>query len=215
MATINGDSGNNNLLGTILADEIRGFGGDDFIQGLDGDDRIFGDNGGAAQPNDGNDTILAGNGNDNVQGNGGNDFISGGSGSDTLSGGRGNDDLRGGTGSDFLNGGLDNDILNGFGSTSDSQIDDLVGGGGADTYVLGDAIKAFYTGNGQHAIIRDFSSAEGDKIRIKGSVSQYTFNQGNFGLGGGSFDTEISLNGNRIAVIQDVVNVPNSAFISL
>ncbi|MBD3886361.1 calcium-binding protein [Phormidium tenue FACHB-886] len=215
MATINGDQFNNNLSGSFLVDEIRGFGGDDFIEGLNGDDRIFGDNGGAAQSNDGNDTILAGDGNDNVQGNGGNDFLSGGSGNDTLSGGRGNDDLRGGTGSDFLSGGLGNDILNGFGSTSSSQIDTLLGGEGADTYVLGDAVKAFYTGNGQHAIIRGFSSAEGDRIRIKGNVSQYTFTQGNFSLGSGALDTEIRLNGNQIAVIQDVVNVPNSAFISL
>jgi Ca2+-binding RTX toxin-like protein len=214
MSIINGDGLNNNLPGTALSDEIRGFSGDDFIEGLDGDDRIFGDNGGAAQSNDGNDTILAGNGNDNVQGNGGNDFISGGSGNDTLSGGRGNDDLRGGIGSDFLSGGLGNDILNGFGSTSGSQIDDLLGDGGADTYVLGDAIKAFYTGNNQHALIRGFSTAEGDTIRIKGNVSQYTFQQGNFGVGNSSFDTEISLNGNRIAILQDVVNVPNSAFIS-
>ncbi|MCC3465008.1 MAG: hypothetical protein JGK37_03000, partial [Microcoleus sp. PH2017_06_SFM_O_A] len=36
---ITGTNGNNNLIGSLQADTIRGLGGNDFIQGLDGDDR--------------------------------------------------------------------------------------------------------------------------------------------------------------------------------
>ncbi|WP_293281417.1 calcium-binding protein [Microcoleus sp. PH2017_36_ELK_O_B] len=213
---ITGTNGNNNLIGSLQADTIRGLGGNDFIQGLDGDDRIFGDNGGAALPSDGNDTIFAGNGNDNVQGNGGNDVLFGGTGNDVLSGGQGNDVLNGEAGSDFLTGGLGNDTLNGFGNQSGSQVDDLLGGGGADTYVLGNFSTAFYTASNQFALIRGFAPGEGDKIQIKGSLSQYTLRKDrDLQLGGSAFDTEILLNGNRIAVIQDTINVPNSSFFSV
>lgn len=213
---ITGTNGNDNLIGSLQADTITGLGGSDLIQGLDGDDRIFGDNGGAALLTDGNDTIFAGNGNDNVQGNGGNDLIFGGAGNDVLSGGRGNDVLNGQPGSDFLNGGLGNDTLNGFGNQSGSQVDDLLGGGGADTYVLGDSFTAFYTASNQFAIIRGFAPAESDKIQIKGALSQYTLRKDrDLQLGGSAFDTEILLNGNRIAVVQDTINVPNSSFFSV
>jgi hypothetical protein len=82
--------------------------------------------------------------------------------------------------------------------------------------VLGDVFTPFYTASNQFALIRGFSAAEGDKIQIKGSLSQYTLRKDrDLQLGGSAFDTEILLNGNRIAVLQDTINVPNSSFISV
>jgi Ca2+-binding RTX toxin-like protein len=42
MAMVNGNSGNNTLNGTNLADEIYGFGGNDILIGRDGDDILEG-----------------------------------------------------------------------------------------------------------------------------------------------------------------------------
>ncbi|MFC7498210.1 hypothetical protein ACFQRC_03135 [Enterovirga sp. GCM10030262] len=45
MAMIDGTSGNDTLLGTILDDELRGLGGDDLLRGRAGDDRLNGGSG--------------------------------------------------------------------------------------------------------------------------------------------------------------------------
>ena len=74
----------------------------------------------------------------------GNDLMIGGTGSDSLNGGDGNDRLDGRAGDDVLNGG--------------AGIDRLAGGDGADSFVL-DTLAARSADN-----IRDFRSADGDKI---------------------------------------------------
>ena len=92
----------------------------------------------------------------------------------------------------------------------------ILGGGGADTFVLGNSSTAFYTASNQFAIIRLFAPGEFDKVQIKGSLSQYTLRSDrDLQVGTGAFDTELLLNGDRIAVFQDTVNVPNSSFISV
>ena len=87
--------------------------------------------------NDGKDFLYGGNGNDILFGQGGNDL---------LDGGNGNDILLGGTGDDTLIGGQGNDIL--------------IGGAGKDTFIW----KAGDYGND---VIKDFKSAEGDRIDLK------------------------------------------------
>ena len=59
------------------------------------------------------------------------------------------------------------------------QIDTLTGLAGADIFVLADSRGVFYNdgntssqGTNDYAIIKDFSSANGDKIQVKGG-SQY------------------------------------------
>src|ERR1700716_4072602 len=74
MAILNGDEGNNTIVGGSDNDLIQGFGGNDFLQG-----------GGGA------DTVLGGTGNDAVDGNDGNDSVEGGAGNDTRTGGGGTD----------------------------------------------------------------------------------------------------------------------------
>ncbi|PBJ94152.1 hypothetical protein CMV24_18205 [Pseudomonas plecoglossicida] len=87
--------------------------------------------------NDGNDILTGGNGNDILFGQGG---------IDRLDGGRGNDMLLGGSGDDFLTGGHGDDTL--------------IGGAGKDTFIW----KAGDYGND---VIKDFKSAEGDRIDLK------------------------------------------------
>ena len=87
--------------------------------------------------NDGKDFLNGGNGNDILFGQGG---------IDQLDGGKGNDILLGGSGDDVLIGGQGDDIL--------------IGGSGKDTFVW----KAGDYGND---VIKDFKSAEGDRIDLK------------------------------------------------
>ncbi|MFN3217342.1 MAG: hypothetical protein ACE367_12675 [Acidimicrobiales bacterium] len=94
-ATLDGNAGPNDIVGTSGNDLIRGFGGDDDLYGREGDDRI---RGGAGRDDiygeDGNDRLFGGPGNDDIEGGPGNDRIFGGSGEDDLYGGPGNDRIR-------------------------------------------------------------------------------------------------------------------------
>ncbi|NJP10244.1 MAG: calcium-binding protein [Leptolyngbyaceae cyanobacterium RU_5_1] len=160
----------------------------------------------------GNDTIFGGNGNDTLKGYDGHDFISGDAGNDRIEGETGNDILIGGFGNDTLKGGMGNDRLNGYGTfaNNDGQFDILEGGAGADTFVLGGGWGVSYneTGDG-YAIIADFNYGEGDKIEVKGSISQYKLEYTSVsGIGGSALDTEIYFlrapgNWERIGIVQD------------
>jgi serralysin len=88
---------------------------------------------------------------------------------DTFFGAGGNDTLLGGSGSDRLNGDDGNDLLDGtidagtrLRGVSDG-FDLLIGGKGADTYVLGDGQN--YLG-AEYAEIVGFSWQQGDKLRV-------------------------------------------------
>lgn len=101
----------------------------------------------------GPDIILGRAGDDNLSGNSGNDFIHGGPGADSLFGNDGNDTLDGADGG--------NDILNGANN--------------ADTFVLGTESVRYYStsGNADYATIQDFRPSLGDRLRLKGSGSEY------------------------------------------
>lgn len=101
MATINGTSGNDIRVGTLLADIMNGFAGNDTLVGLAGNDVLNGD---AVLGPYGNDNLIGGDGNDTLNGRGGNDW---------LIGGRGNDILNGGTGIDTAD--YSNRSINGIG----------------------------------------------------------------------------------------------------
>ena len=111
MATIEGSSISETLLGTESEDLIFGFDGDDTIYGYGENDILSGDSG--------NDIIYSGSGSDRVYGNSGNDLLEGSSGDDYLNGDSGNDTLTGGTGADAIQGGEGNDIFK-YDSVSDS-----------------------------------------------------------------------------------------------
>jgi hypothetical protein len=108
----------------------------------------------------GNDTIAGSTGNDNLAGGRGNDTIIGRQGNDTLTGGGGNDIIFGGSGDDVLNGTGDNG--NGSSSRGVNEQDLLVGGSGADKFILGDSKGSYYLGdkNNGFAKIQDFSTSD-------------------------------------------------------
>ena len=206
-ANSSGSHGVDTIIGTALDniltagdsdDTVSGAGGNDLLQGHLGDDTL---NGG-----DGADRLFGGRGNDVLNGDSGNDVLHGQPGTDTLNGGAGNDRLLGSSGADTLNGGSGNDVLNG-GSGNDSLMggagidrllglsgddtlsggglavgerDFLIGGNGADTFVLGTSLEGVLYAGGQgrrgsldRAIIQDFDLTEGDVIQLVGSGEDY------------------------------------------
>ena len=79
MATIDGTSGDDILIGGSEDDLILGLDGDDLLEGQAGDDTLDGGSG--------DDTLDGGNGDDLLEGQAGNDTLDGGSGDDMLFGG--------------------------------------------------------------------------------------------------------------------------------
>ncbi|MEH2247469.1 DVUA0089 family protein [Nostoc sp.] len=128
--------------------------------------------------------IFGTTGSETINGTSGNDTLDGNFGNDILNGGGGNDSLQGGPGNDILNGGSGNDILIGVWPGSPlppglGETDNLIGGAGADTFVLGDAVNVFYDDNsttspgfGDLATINDFDSSQ-DRIELKGPPQDY------------------------------------------
>lgn len=100
-ATITGDPGGGDVIGTPGRDVI-----------------VLGDGWDSADGRGGNDVICARGGPDNVRGGPGRDLLLGGDGNDNLYGQGGKDNLSGNSGSDRLLGGPSDDVLNG-GSGSD------------------------------------------------------------------------------------------------
>lgn len=110
--------------------------------------------------NNGNNVIVGNDGSNRVYGYGGDDRLAGGLGSDQIDGGAGNDGISGEAGDDRLYGGDGNDQLNGGAGR-----DIVVGGAGADLHLFRDG--DFGGADPSSAdIIRDFSSSEGDRIRL-------------------------------------------------
>lgn len=98
---------------------------------------------------------------------------------DTLYGGKGNDVLDGGSGNDYLDG-TRTGYYNTTG-TGQGEYDVLIGGSGADTFVLGSNAVVFYDdlltgdlGMDDYANILDFEIAEGDRIQLHGNSTEYS-----------------------------------------
>ncbi|MGD1701812.1 calcium-binding protein [Dapis sp. BLCC M229] len=191
------------------------------LEGTDEPDEIFGNNGNdIALGNVGNDSIFGGSGDDELSGGLGNDYIEGGSGGDTINGDTGNDLLLGGRQNDILSGGNGDDILIGAGLNPIPQpadpdftpppgideIDNLTGGTGADTFVLGDVDRVYYdddnnslfsdSGLSDYALITDFTDGQ-DTIQLYGGVT-YEIRTVNIG----------SINGTGIYVDKGTINFP-------
>ncbi|MEH2247470.1 calcium-binding protein [Nostoc sp.] len=131
-----------------------------------------------------NNFLFGNTANNTLNGSGGNDTLDGNFGNDILNGGDGNDSLQGGPGNDILNGGPGNDTLIGVFPGSPlppglGETDNLIGGAGADTFVLGDAVNVFYDDNNTTspgfedlATIIDFDSSQ-DQIELNGLPQDY------------------------------------------
>ena len=198
---------------TINDGTYYGILGDDFWQlsldtpigyGRTGNDTLYGSD-------DSEDTLYGNRGNDSLFGNGGDDLLVGGYGNDALYGGDGRDQLNGGAGNDVLYGGDDidelsggagNDYLNGYGIGTGFKFDTLEGGTGADTFVLGEDFVYYLEEGDQFAVITDFSRAEGDKLQVFGSISDYSLEVDyNFGI------TLVNYQGESIAYTENVTDL--------
>ncbi len=184
--TIYGNNGNDRLFSGTANDYVRGGNGNDFINGWRGNDRLYGDSG--------NDTINGSYDDDRVYGGSGNDILNGGSGDDTLVGGGGNDTLTGADAS-VVTGDGDIDVL-----TSSSTLDQ-------DVFVLGNGTNIFYDGAGlDYAHITDFDrfGSLHDTIRLTGSSSDYTLNNGVIGGVNGALIGKNNGSGEIIAVLEGI-----------
>jgi Ca2+-binding RTX toxin-like protein len=217
-------------LGTDGNDVMRGLGGDDFIIGGEGNDNIFaGDGDDTVTGQEGDDRIFLGRG-DDVSSNsdafseledgptgqlaGGDDLIRGGAGADkiidvlganTLYGDTGNDILSGrdagydqGT-ADTLFGGFGNDVLRG----DDGDV--MSGGEGSDVF------DVYVSGDAAPAVITDFEEGENLIIRLADSTPA-EMDQITSALAENGEDTNILLDGDVVAVLSGLTEVPEGAF---
>jgi Ca2+-binding RTX toxin-like protein len=193
--TINGEGGDDTLIGSSGDDLINGGGGNDTLTGSLGNDSMLG---GAGSDNiDGgsaNDTLAGQGGADTLIGGTGLDSIDGGTGDDVIDGGDDNDTVLGGAGKDSVDGGLGNDRLLGEGQSDtlngDDGDDTLIGGGGDDMVRGGNGIDNL---NGQSG--RDDLDGGADDDTAFGGAGPDTLTGGqgidNLDGQGSSFDTII------------------------
>jgi Ca2+-binding RTX toxin-like protein len=137
---VDGNLGNDHIIGGSNSDTLSGGAGKDLIEGLGGDDRLNGYGG--------NDILVGGDGNDRLYGGNQNDLLDGGNGVDRLYGEDGNDTLGGGASNDKLLGGGGDDQLSGNG-----QNDLLDGGTGHDTLVGGAGDDILYARDGTSDVL--------------------------------------------------------------
>lgn len=201
--TINGGTGNDVIDGGYDADVMVGGQGDDLyyvdaVQSYERDKVVELSNGG-------NDKIVSsmsytldvnverlqlianarnGTGNNlsnTLDGNDLSNTLSGEAGADRLLGMGAADRLLGGGGADFLDGGIGNDILTGadIAARGRNEIDTLIGGIGADRFILGDARGRFYddsiasnAGRTDYVLITDFTVGQ-DKLQLDGAAANY------------------------------------------
>ncbi len=96
-----GNGGNDTLIGTSFGDIMLGGEGNNILSGGDGDDYMrTGSGTDILNGGNGVDNMGGGNGSDQLFGGAGNDYMKGEDGADILTGGLGNDNLIGGTGVD-------------------------------------------------------------------------------------------------------------------
>lgn len=155
---VNGDAGNDAIIGSVNGESLDGGVGNDTITAGSGNDSVEGGpfsldgfplgttDDDTLTLGDGDDSGFGGAGTDTIDGGPGNDGggffgggLSGGTGNDTITGGTGFDDLSGGTGIDTLRGNGDNDTLSDgdqqafFGTPSSIDADIVDGGPGRDS----------------------------------------------------------------------------------
>ncbi len=159
---VDGGAGEDEIKGSEANETFKGGADKDKIEGEDGNDNLFGDAG--------TDELKGGKGNDILDGGADVDKLKGEKGNDTLIGGTGDDELDGDEGNDWLIGVNPEAAQSGFG-----EIDELKGGDQSDTFVLGDAMQAYYLGQGNldYGLIDDFDLNESDVIQLYGIASNY------------------------------------------
>ena len=112
---------------------------------------------------------------DDIVGDGNENELKGGEGADDLVGGGGDDRIIGNQGSDRLTG-----VDPSSAKPGEGEVDLLNGGGGRDTFILGDLNNIFYSfsGDGDFADILNFQSGL-DTIQLSGDLDDYIFKSEN------------------------------------
>lgn len=107
-----------------------------------------------------------------------------------------------------LDGQEGSDTLQGFGSTKKNVVDTLVGGSGADLFVIGSTDGNAYSSEGidDYAWITDFNVAQGDKLQLFGTPSYYSSDVQTSGIDIYFQDPSLNLGspGELIARLKDV-----------
>ncbi len=191
---VNGDAGNDTIVGTNGDDVINGGLGDDAVNGQAGNDSISG-----AQ---GEDVLSGGLGNDSIDGGNGADFLTGQAGDDSINGGDGNDTLRGFEGNDTLIGVTGDDLLNGMDgndSISGGVGQDQITGGSGDDTLDGGRNNDTINGNAGNDLIHgdhgnDYISAGTESDTVSGGDGDDTIiaTDGGDLLGGGDGNDQIN-----------------------
>lgn len=159
-----GRGGNDRLLGDVGIDTLYGGSGNDLLLGQDGADKLYGGDGDDLLRGDdksgpyGNDSLDGGNGDDDLFGYGGNDTFTEGSsanGADLLAGGSGTDTAsyasRASSVTLSLNG-LYDDGATGEADRIGSDVENLVGGKGADRVTGNSAVNVLTGGPGNDTL---------------------------------------------------------------
>ena len=179
--TIVGGTGNDTITGGDGNDIISGRGGDDMIMGNGGNDRLMGQAGNdQLQGGTGADSLFGHEGDDLLNGNEGNDTLIGGAGDDTINGDAGADRGFGGEGDDEINGGGDDDRL-----TGDAGMDTIRGGLGDDIILGGADNDTLEGGDGNDIVVGGLGD---DSIFGQGGSDILCGDAGNDNLDGGLGD---------------------------
>lgn len=217
---LSGEAGDDVIYGAAGNDTISGGTGVDLINGGSGNDRITDTSvvtipasvGGRLFGGTGSDTIIAGAGDDSLSGDANSDLYS------SLAGTtNGNDSLLGGSGNDTITGSVRLTAASWV-----NEVDTLVGGAGADRFVLSDASGSLYVIPGgladtSRAIITDF--AVGDLLDVVAGVAVVPVASGLAGV----FQCNLSDAGNLVAEVRgasvafggSAVNVQNAVIAAL
>jgi Ca2+-binding RTX toxin-like protein len=184
MATINGNNGNNLLIGTLFADTINGFGGNDRLFGLAGNDHLDGGSG--------FDQLFGAAGKDFLYGRAGNDLLDGGLGADRMEGGLGNDlfvvDNIGDQAFELANQGVDT-VRSSLTFTLGAHIENLLLVGSGAISGFGNSQNNRLIGNNANNVLSDPSLSSTDVLDGRGGNDHLFSGRGNdLVLGGAGLD---------------------------
>ena len=187
-ALLNGNGGDDTVIGGLGNDTILGGSGDDDLRGRQGADSLNAGSGDdQVRGQDGTDTLRGSEGADTLFGDDANDVIFGDGGNDQIDGGNGRDLINSGSGNDLVEGGAERDTI-----TGEKGRDTLIGNGGDDSLVGNQGDDSLVGGDGNDTLV----GANGDDILVGGSGN-------NFLRGGANHDTLLGGLGDDILLGDD------------